>query len=81
MSSDGTAPPGNRSSVEYRSLGRTGVQVSTLTLGSMLLHEIADEVEAGRLLDQALDQGINAVDTANVYGRGERGAARPPLEP
>ncbi|HEX2308902.1 MAG TPA: aldo/keto reductase [Jatrophihabitantaceae bacterium] len=56
--------------MEYRSLGRTGVQVSALTLGSMLLHQIPDEAEAGRLFDQALDQGINAVDTANVYGRG-----------
>jgi aryl-alcohol dehydrogenase-like predicted oxidoreductase len=36
----------------------------------MLLHEIPDEADAGRLFDQALDHGINAVDTANVYGRG-----------
>ena len=58
------------SSVEYRSLGRTGVQVSPLTLGSMLLHEIPDEAEAAGLFDQALERGVNAVDTANVYGRG-----------
>jgi aryl-alcohol dehydrogenase-like predicted oxidoreductase len=46
------------------------VQVSAVTLGSMLLHEIPEEADAARLLDRALDHGINAVDTANVYGRG-----------
>jgi aryl-alcohol dehydrogenase-like predicted oxidoreductase len=56
--------------VEYRSLGRTGLQVSTLTMGSMLLHEIPDAADAARLLDGALDQGVNSIDTANVYGRG-----------
>ena len=56
--------------MDYRSLGRTGVKVSVLTLGSMLLHELPDPAEAPRLLDHALDMGINSVDTANVYGRG-----------
>lgn len=56
--------------MEYRSLGRTGVQVSELTFGTMLLHELEDEALAARLLDQAIDAGINAIDTANVYGRG-----------
>jgi aryl-alcohol dehydrogenase-like predicted oxidoreductase len=56
--------------MEYRSLGRTGVQVSALTLGTMLLHEISEVADAARLLDQALEHGINAIDTANVYGRG-----------
>ena len=56
--------------MEYRSLGRTGLQVSTLTMGSMLLHEIPDAADAARLLDGALDQGVNSIDTANVYGRG-----------
>ena len=56
--------------MEYRNLGRTGVQVSALTMGSMLLHEIPDAADAARLLDEALDHGVNSVDTANVYGRG-----------
>ena len=56
--------------MEYRSLGRTGVQVSTLTMGSMLLHEIPDAADAARLLDEAIDHGVNSIDTANVYGRG-----------
>ena len=56
--------------MQYRALGRTGVQVSALTFGSMLLHQLPDPADAARLLDVALDRGINAVDTANVYGRG-----------
>ena len=56
--------------MEYRTLGRTGVKVSPLTFGTMQLHELPDETTAARLLDMALDSGINSVDTANVYGRG-----------
>ncbi|MET0863513.1 MAG: aldo/keto reductase, partial [Nakamurella sp.] len=56
--------------MEYRTLGRTGVKVSALTLGSMLLHQLPDEADAARLLDAAIDKGVNSVDTANVYGRG-----------
>ena len=39
-------------------------------MGSMLLHEIPDAADAARLLDEALDHGVNSIDTANVYGRG-----------
>jgi len=56
--------------MDYRTLGRTGVQVSPLTFGTMQLHELPDESAAARLLDAALDAGVNSVDTANVYGRG-----------
>ncbi|MET0864854.1 MAG: aldo/keto reductase [Nakamurella sp.] len=56
--------------MEYRTLGRTGVKVSAVTFGSMLLHELPDEADAARLLDAAIDKGVNSVDTANVYGRG-----------
>ena len=45
-------------------------------MGSMLLHEIPDAADAGRLLDEALDHGVNSIDTANVYvPRRERGTA------
>ena len=57
--------------MEYRSLGRTGLQVSTLTMGSMLLHEIPDAADAARLLDGALDQGVNSIHTANVSAIGD----------
>jgi aryl-alcohol dehydrogenase-like predicted oxidoreductase len=56
--------------MEYRELGRTGVTVSAVTLGTMLFGTATDCSDAEQLLDCALDHGVNAVDTANVYGRG-----------
>ncbi|MGW6424940.1 aldo/keto reductase [Nocardia sp. NPDC055053] len=59
--------------MQYRSLGRTGVQVSSLVLGAMnfgrLGNSTQDEVTA--MVDVALDGGINLVDTADMYGQGE----------
>jgi aryl-alcohol dehydrogenase-like predicted oxidoreductase len=54
----------------YRSLGRTGVQVSPLCLGAMMFGGRTDPSESARIIDAALDAGINFVDTANVYSRG-----------
>src|SRR5919206_3551581 len=56
--------------MEYRSLGRTGVQVSALCLGGMLFGVETGEAEALRLIDRALDAGLNFLDTANIYHRG-----------
>jgi aryl-alcohol dehydrogenase-like predicted oxidoreductase len=56
--------------MEYRSLGRTGVQVSPLCLGGMLFGEQTTEAEAYAIMDCALDAGLNFVDTANIYSRG-----------
>jgi aryl-alcohol dehydrogenase-like predicted oxidoreductase len=59
--------------MEYRSLGRTGAQVSTLCLGCMNFgdaHSGTSEEDSIRIVHRALDAGINFVDTANVYGRG-----------
>jgi aryl-alcohol dehydrogenase-like predicted oxidoreductase len=56
--------------MEYRSLGRTGVQVSPLCLGGMLFGEQTDEAEALTIIDRALDAGLNFLDTANIYSRG-----------
>ena len=56
--------------MEYRSLGRTGVQVSPLCLGGMLFGEQTTEAEAYAIMDRALDAGLNFVDTANIYSRG-----------
>ncbi|MET7401988.1 aldo/keto reductase [Dactylosporangium sp. NPDC005572] len=59
--------------MQYRSLGTTGVQVSTLVLGAMNFGRLGrttpDEVTA--MVDAALDAGINVVDTADMYGQGE----------
>jgi aryl-alcohol dehydrogenase-like predicted oxidoreductase len=56
--------------MEYRNLGRTGVQVSALCLGGMLFGEPTDEAETLKIIDRALDVGLNFLDTANIYNRG-----------
>ena len=57
----------------YRNLGTTGVRVSPLTLGAMMFGAWGnpDHDEGIRIIHRALDAGINVIDTADVYGRGE----------
>ncbi|MGQ9477664.1 MAG: aldo/keto reductase [Candidatus Bipolaricaulia bacterium] len=57
--------------MEYRLLGRTGVRVSALCLGTMNFGDPTPKAEAVRIIHRALDAGINFIDTANVYVRGE----------
>ena len=59
--------------MDYRSLGRTGVQVSPLCLGAMMFGDWGnqDHDESVRIVHRALDAGINFIDTADVYSRGE----------
>src|SRR3954449_10446987 len=59
--------------MELRPLGRTGVQVSRLCLGTMMFGTWGetDHDESIRVIHAALDAGINFVDTADVYSRGE----------
>jgi aryl-alcohol dehydrogenase-like predicted oxidoreductase len=59
--------------VDYRPLGRTGVQVSELCLGTMMFGAWgnADHDDSIRIIHRALDAGINFVDTADVYSAGE----------
>ena len=59
--------------MEYRKLGRTGVKVSPLCLGTMMFGQRgnADHADCERIIHRALDAGINFVDTANVYSSGE----------
>lgn len=56
--------------MDYRSLGRTGVRVSPLCLGAMMFGGPTEPAESAKIIDAALDRGINFVDTANVYSRG-----------
>ncbi|MFE9812309.1 aldo/keto reductase [Streptomyces sp. NPDC005548] len=58
--------------MQYRPLGRTGVQVSPLCLGAMMFGPWGNEDEANsiRIIHRALDAGINFVDTADVYSGG-----------
>lgn len=57
--------------MKYTSLGRTGMRVSRLCLGTMNFGVDTDEKTAFRIMDEALDAGINFFDTANIYGWGE----------
>jgi aryl-alcohol dehydrogenase-like predicted oxidoreductase len=59
--------------VEYRKLGRTGVSVSPLCLGTMMFGPWGnpDQADSIRIIHHALDSGINFVDTADVYSEGE----------
>ncbi len=54
--------------MEYTYLGRTGLQVSRLCLGTMNFGPVTDEADAFAIMDRALDEGINFFDSANVYG-------------
>lgn len=57
--------------MELRPLGRTGVQASAIALGTMMFGAKTDEAESVRIIDLALDRGVNFIDTANAYGGGE----------
>src|SRR5256714_382986 len=59
--------------MELRTLGRTGVKVSPLCLGAMMFGAWGNEDhdESIRIIHSALDAGVNFIDTADVYSRGE----------
>ena len=59
--------------MNHRTLGRTGMKVSPLCLGAMMFGEWGnpDHDESIRIIHRALDAGINFIDTADVYSRGE----------
>lgn len=59
--------------MHYRPLGRTGIKVSPYCLGAMMFGKMAnpDHDECVRMIHRALDAGINFIDTADVYSRGE----------
>jgi NDP-hexose C3-ketoreductase / dTDP-4-oxo-2-deoxy-alpha-D-pentos-2-ene 2,3-reductase len=57
--------------MEYTNLGRSGLRVSRLVLGTMNFGPETDEPTSHAIMDKALDYGINFFDTANVYGWGE----------
>src|SRR5437588_9145198 len=59
--------------MEYTKLGRTGLQVSRLCLGTMNFGPQTTEPDSFAIMDRALEHGINFFDTANRYG-GNKGA-------
>lgn len=56
--------------MQYRLLGRTGIKVSELCLGCMMFGGKTNAKDSYDIIDQAIDAGINFLDTANVYSRG-----------
>src|SRR5215472_13998179 len=58
--------------MEYRLLGRTGVQVSVLTLGTMVFGPSGNEdaEDCVRIIHAAIDAGVNLIDTADAYSAG-----------
>src|SRR5581483_225349 len=65
--------------MEYRALGRSGLRVSVLTMGTMTFGGSGpfqnvgstDVAEAARQVDMCLDAGVNIIDTADVYSDGQ----------
>ena len=57
--------------MEYRQLGRSGIHVSPICLGTMLFGSRTDEAEAQRIVQEAREAGVNFIDTADSYNNGE----------
>lgn len=57
--------------MEYRRMGRSGLKVSEVCLGTMTFGHGTDQEEANRIVSLALDAGVNFFDTANSYGNGQ----------
>ena len=56
--------------MEYRRLGHSGLHVSSICLGTMMFGDQTDEATSKRIIDKAADEGVNFIDTADVYGKG-----------
>ena len=57
--------------MDYRKLGASSLKVSPLCLGTMMFGDRTDAAEAGRIVASAREAGVNFIDTADVYVRGE----------
>jgi aryl-alcohol dehydrogenase-like predicted oxidoreductase len=57
--------------MEYRNLGRSGLKVSPLCLGTMMFGDRTDYAESSRIVGSAREAGVNFIDTADVYAKGE----------
>ena len=57
--------------MEYRGLGSSGLKVSEVCLGAMMFGGPTSEKDSIRIIERAIDAGINFIDTANVYNQGE----------
>src|ERR1700676_4679147 len=56
--------------MEYRHLGRSGLKISPLCLGTMMFGGATDEPTSARIIDKAREAGINLIDTQDAYSNG-----------
>ncbi len=56
--------------MQYRNMGRTGVKVSAMCLGTMVYGNQVSETEAINIIGRALNAGVNFLDTADIYAEG-----------
>lgn len=57
--------------MEYKRLGKCGLKVSEICLGTMDFGSKVDEETANKIIKRAVDLGVNFIDTANVYNNGK----------
>ncbi|MGO9361563.1 MAG: aldo/keto reductase [Xanthobacteraceae bacterium] len=57
--------------MDHRNLGRSGLKVSPLCLGTMMFGDMTDEVTSARIVDSAKAAGVNFIDTADAYSQGK----------
>src|ERR1051325_4243618 len=56
--------------MEFRRLGKSGLEVSVICLGTMMFGDRTDAATARRIIASASDAGVNFIDTADVYAKG-----------
>ncbi|MFY9812904.1 MAG: aldo/keto reductase [Dehalococcoidales bacterium] len=56
--------------MQYKKMGRTGLKISEITLGTMIFGQQVDEAESLKIIDLAFEKGINSFDTADGYAGG-----------
>src|SRR6202047_4599418 len=59
-----------RTPMEYRQLGRSGLKISPICLGTMMFGGPTDEASSGRIIAKAREAGVNFIDTADAYNGG-----------
>ena len=56
--------------MQYRQLGRSGLKVSPICLGTMMFGGLTDEATSSRIVAKAREAGVNFIDTADAYSKG-----------
>ena len=60
--------------MHYRQLGRSGLKISPICLGTMMFGGPTDEAASSRIIAKARDAGINFIDSADAYNGGQSGS-------